>query len=109
MKALLQNYSRIAQESSGALALSLMESLVLVVFSRKLKAGHLEGVDLVFVWVVLAITAVALAFSACSIWQTIWKGNNPEWSKVVMLCLYLPVYSGVIFSGLITGGVILNY
>ncbi|MFP9432646.1 hypothetical protein ACJ9N4_20510 [Enterobacter sp. LM3] len=109
MKELLENYTRVAQASSGAFALSLMESLVLVIFSRKLYSGHLVGIDLVYVWFLLGLTTIALVFSVCSIWQTIENETSNIKTKAVMIFLYFPVYFGVIFSGLITGGIILKY
>jgi len=109
LKAMINNYRTIAESCSGALSLSVLHSLVLMVLLRKINSNTLLGGDLTFMWFAVGLTALGFILTLLSIAFTIEEHSTSMGYKWCMYFLYYPVLFGVIFSGVITAGIKLKF
>lgn len=109
LKGLINNYRRIAEACSGALSLSVLHSLVLMILLRKMNSANLEGSDLTFMCFALGITLLGFILTIFSIAYAIEEHSSSMGYKWCMYFLYYPVLFGVIFSGVLTAGITLKF
>lgn len=109
LKGLINNYRRIAEASSGALALSILHSLVLMILLKKMSSANLDGSDFVFMCIALMLTLLGFIITLISIAFVINEHSTSIGYKYCMYFLYYPVLFGVIFSGVITAGIALKF
>ena len=109
MKKFLEMYGRLAEESSGVMTISVMQTLVIAVLTRKILSGTLSTTDIVISSMFLLLALGGITFSVMTIWNTIEKIVPTVGTRFLLGVAYYPVLFGVLISGLVTAGVVLKY
>lgn len=100
-KGFLDAYHHVAEKSSGTLSLAVIQCLVTAACA--VKAAKISGIESVILSVVAVVSFAGFFACACVIAGVILKQNicsRP--AKLAMLVMFLPVFTGVLLTALIT-------
>ncbi|HBR5479334.1 TPA: hypothetical protein L9Y92_001647 [Klebsiella pneumoniae] len=94
-------YHHVAEKSSGTLALAVIQCVVTA--ASVLKAGELDSIESVILWGVAVISSIGFFVGACIIAALILEQTlSSRIGKLTLLVLFLPVYTGVLLTALLT-------
>ncbi|CNG99487.1 Uncharacterised protein [Yersinia frederiksenii] len=101
MKSFLDEYRKVANDTSGVIALAIIQSLVVVASARKFDISGDRWHSVLF-WVFLLISTAGLLMSACCVGKSILDSKDMNMlRKTAMLILFEIVFVGVIISSAI--------
>ncbi|MEB7890683.1 hypothetical protein NGK36_15510 [Hafnia alvei] len=106
MSNFFKKYIQIANDSSGAIALSAIQAFVMM--AGLVKVNEITGGNHWVMWGVISFSTAGFFASCISVAVVIFSSENTNrWDKAIISLLFYPTYVGIMLSAFITAKAIL--
>lgn len=106
MSNFFKKYSQIANDSSGAIALSAIQAFVMM--AGLVKVNEITGGNHWVMWGIISFSTAGFFASCISVAVVIFSSENTNrWDKTIISLLFYPTYVGIMLSAFITAKAIL--
>lgn len=101
MSNFFKKYSQVANDSSGAIALSAIQAIVMM--AGLVKVNEITGVNHWVMWGIIALSTAGFFSSCIGVGGVIFSSKNTNrWEKTLIASLFYPAYIGIMLSAITT-------